>query len=107
MLFNSYIFLFAFLPLCLAGFAVLTSRGHGRVALLWLLAMSLIFYGWWNLVYLLLLLSSVVANFVIGGALSRATRSGTPSPQILFVGLTFNLGLIIWFKYLGFFVGHF
>ena len=107
MLFNSYIFLFAFLPLCLAGFAFLTARGHGRAALLWLLAMSLIFYGWWNPIYLFLLLSSVVANFVIGGALSRATRSGMPSPQILFAGLAFNIGLIIWFKYLGFFAGIF
>jgi len=107
MLFNSYIFLFAFLPLCMVGFAALASRGLGRVALLWLLAMSLVFYGWWNPVYLLLLMSSVVANFVIGNVLSRASASGRPNSPILFVGLAFNLGLIIWFKYLGFFAGVF
>jgi alginate O-acetyltransferase complex protein AlgI len=79
MLFNSYTFLFAFLPLTLLGFWVLTSVGNARAALLWLLAMSLVFYGWWNPVYLILLLGSVAANFWLGLVLANATRSGMPN----------------------------
>jgi len=105
MLFNSYTFLFAFLPLTLLGFWVLTSVGNARAALLWLLAMSLVFYGWWNPVYLILLLGSVAANFWLGLVLANATRSGMPNRYLFYAGIALNLGLIGWFKYLGFFAG--
>jgi D-alanyl-lipoteichoic acid acyltransferase DltB (MBOAT superfamily) len=105
MLFNSYTFLFAFLPLTLLGFSVLASLGNGRGAMLWLLAMSLVFYGWWNPVYLALLIGSVIANHGLGLVLARATGTGMPSRSVLFAGIVLNLGLIGWFKYLGFFAG--
>ncbi len=67
--------------------------------------MSLVFYGWCNPVYLLLLICSVVANFVIGAHLSKAASIGSPNKRVLWLGVAFNLGLIGWFKYLGFFAG--
>lgn len=105
MLFNSYTFLFAFLPLTLLGFWILASRGNARGAMLWLLAMSLVFYGWWNPVYLILLVGSVVVNYWIGSVLADASRAGMPNRFVLFAGISLNLGLIGWFKYLGFFAG--
>ncbi|MGJ3261199.1 MAG: MBOAT family O-acyltransferase [Rhodospirillales bacterium] len=105
MLFNSYTFLFAFLPLTLAGFWVFATRGNARGAMLWLLAMSSVFYGWWNPLYLILLIGSVAANFWIGLQLANSARAGMPNRGLLFAGVALNLGLIGWFKYLGFFAG--
>lgn len=105
MLFNSYIFLFAFLPLTFAGFVILSRFGQARVVVPWLLAMSLVFYGWWQPVYLTLLLGSVIANFLIGAAIVRRTQVGQSSGVLLGIGVIGNLVLIGWFKYLGFFAG--
>ena len=45
MLFNSYIFIFVFLPLCLAGYFLLHRLNKPTLALMWLFGMSLWFYG--------------------------------------------------------------
>lgn len=105
MLFNSYIFLFAFLPLTLVGFAVLSRLGHSKWVIPWLLVMSLVFYGWWQPIYLALLLASVIANFLIGGSIAHGASIGRPRAGKLFLGIAGNLALIGWFKYLGFFAG--
>jgi hypothetical protein len=83
MLFNSYIFIFLFLPITLLGFHLIGSQGHHRVAVAWLVAASLFFYGWWNPAYLGLILGSMLFNYAIGVALSsRAGKSSPPPPQV-------------------------
>ena len=62
MLFNSKLFVLAFLPLALGGFLALGRCGR-RAAMLWLLACSLVFYAWGKPAFLLLLLGSIGANF--------------------------------------------
>ncbi len=99
MLFNSYVFIFIFLPLTLLGFFALGRRGHRELAIAWLVLASLFFYGWWNPVYLLLLLASIVVNYSLGRSLSH--RSSKP---LLGLGIAFNLGLLGYFKYANFFV---
>lgn len=99
MLFNSYIFIFAFLPMVLFGFYLIGKRGHHRVAISWLVAASLFFYGWWNPAYLGLILLSIIFNYAIGVSLS-----GRSSRLTLFFGVAINLGLIGYFKYANFFV---
>ena len=98
MLFNSYIFIFAFLPLTLVGFALFQKWGKARMMTAWLVLCSLFFYGWWNPAYLALLGLSIGVNFFIGRRLS--TQSSKP---ILTGGVLFNLGLLGYFKYAGFF----
>ena len=61
MLFNSNIFLFAFLPVVLLVFFALSARRS--LALAWLVVASLFFYGWWNPSYLILLGISIVVGF--------------------------------------------
>lgn len=105
MLFNSYEFLFAFLPACLAGFFVLGRWLGVRTALAWLVVCSLFFYGWWNPAYLGLIVLSVMFNFILGTTLSK--RSGRPGNRpLLIFGVAVNLGLIGYFKYANFFVGN-
>ena len=62
MLFNSPIFLFAFLPIVFFGFYLWASFSRDA-ARLWLICASLIFYAWWNPPYVLLLLGSAAVNF--------------------------------------------
>jgi D-alanyl-lipoteichoic acid acyltransferase DltB (MBOAT superfamily) len=102
MLFNSYVFLFLFLPLTLAGFFLIGGRGHHRIAISWLVACSLFFYGWWNPAYLGLILASIFFNYAMGVAL--AGRESARRKLLLGLGVTVNLGLLAYFKYANFFV---
>jgi D-alanyl-lipoteichoic acid acyltransferase DltB (MBOAT superfamily) len=114
MLFNSYIFIFVFLPITLLGFHVIGSQGRHKVALAWLVAASLFFYGWWNPAYLGLILGSMLFNYAMGVALSsRAGISPPPPPPppprasakaILVAGIAANLALLGYYKYANFFV---
>ena len=93
MLFHSQIFVLCFLPVFLAGFLL-----AGRYALHWLIAASLVFYGWWNPAHMPLLVGSILANHAIG---LRIHRSGAPRRWLL-VGVAGNLALLGWFKYADF-----
>ncbi len=103
MLFNSYVFLFLFLPLALLGCYLLAGRGWQRMAMVYLVGMSLFFYGWWNPVYLWLLGASVGTNFLLGMALNRV-GDAVSRRGLLVVGVVFNLALLGYFKYANFFV---
>jgi alginate O-acetyltransferase complex protein AlgI len=99
MLFNSYDFILVFLPAVLV--AVYLLRGFGRRWLeLLLIAASLLFYAWWDVRYLPLLIGSVFINY-LGALFIERSRSKLALAAII----TFNLGLLGYFKYLGFFAG--
>lgn len=101
MLFNSYIFLFLFLPIVVTGFLVLGRAGRRRAAVGWLVLGSLFFYGWWNPRYLSLILGSILFNYAVGLRLTRGGRGGRP---LLIFGIATNLALLGYFKYANFFV---
>ncbi len=103
MLFNSYIFIFIFLPISLIGFFVIGKRGHHRIATVWLVGVSLFFYGWWNPAYLGLIILSMLFNYAIGVSLS-SENEGVPRKNILIFGVITNLALLGYYKYAGFFV---
>ena len=69
MLFNSYGFIFLFMPAAVAGFALLSSTRH-KVALLWLTILSLFFYAYWDWHSIWILVASTVFNFVCGLAIA-------------------------------------
>lgn len=104
MLFNSYEFIFGFLPLTLAAYCFLGQMVSPRAALLWLTTASLFFYGWWDPAYLVLLTASILFNFSIGFLLTRAAQESRPSRRPLLVfGVMANLGLLGYYKYSEFF----
>lgn len=103
MRFNSYEFIFAFLPIVWLGWRALVGFGARRAGVVWLCLASLFFYGYWNVRYVPLLVVSLLINFGIGRVLSRRDgRSG--SRGWLSVGLIWNLGLLAYFKYFNFFL---
>jgi len=104
MLFNSYPFIFVFLPITLIGFFSLTKFRLTRVATAWLVIASLAFYAYWNIAYLPLLLISIAFNYEIGRRLGRAQPKSQPAQLLLGVGITLNLVLLGYYKYAHFFV---
>jgi len=106
MLFNSYEFILAFLPLTAIIF-FLTARFIGKdTALGVLVVASLIYYGWWNWTYLPLLVGSIVANFTVGRFLEPSVdnRRAGYKKTVLIIGIACNLGLLGYFKYANFFL---
>ena len=99
MLFNSYVFLFFFLPVTLVGFHLIGKQGYHKVAVSWLVGASLFFYGWWNPAYLGLILGSILFNYAVGFSLL-----GRPHKLTLFLGVAGNLGVLGYFKYANFFI---
>ena len=105
MLFNSYPFIFFFLPITLIVFFLIGNKGHHRIALSWLVGASLFFYAWWNPAYLGLLLFSLLFNYACGVALSNKDNQPLNSKRfLLFSGVTTNLLLLGYYKYANFFI---
>lgn len=107
MLFNSHIFIFLFLPVVLAGYLIIHSRLQQNWAIAWLVIASLVYYAWWKPAFLLLLLVSITANAAIGQAMCLGRLSRAQSRLLLILGITFNLGLLGYFKYAMFVVENF
>ena len=102
MLFNSYIFIFAFLPPVLAGFYVLGARSR-EAALSWLIAASLLFYAWWRPLNILLIAPSILINYGIACYLKRIGHSNPVRAQVVLIGgVVFNLCFLGYFKYIAF-----
>lgn len=101
MLFTNISFAFLYLPIVLLGYFVLGRRSE-RAAAAWLFAASVFFYGYWMPEFTLLLLASIAGNFWVGGRIGHS--SGAAARGWLVAGLTFNLGLLAYFKYANFFV---
>ncbi|MDH4226741.1 MAG: MBOAT family protein [Deltaproteobacteria bacterium] len=102
MLFNSYVFIFIFLPVTTLVFFAIGGRGHHRVASAWLVLTSLVFYGWWNPKYVALIMASICFNYAAGVMLSAEGRNN--KKLILAVAIAANLALLGYYKYANFFV---
>ncbi|SOE72063.1 D-alanyl-lipoteichoic acid acyltransferase DltB, MBOAT superfamily [Burkholderia sp. OK233] len=102
MLFNSFEFLFAFLPIVLVIFFAI-GRYNRLLAAGWLALASLFFYGWWNPHFVLLLMLSVSGNYLAGRELSR--RHHTPGgKRLLALAIACNLSVLALYKYSNFFI---
>ncbi len=99
MLFNSYVFIGAFLPVTLVVYRLLCLTGHPRLPFLWLVVASLFFYGWWNPIHVPLLMASIVANYLLGMRLTTPGISATAKRSLLIFGITANLAVLAYFKY--------
>jgi D-alanyl-lipoteichoic acid acyltransferase DltB (MBOAT superfamily) len=105
MLFNSYGFVFFFLPLICLLFTAANRVWGVHVALLTLIGASLAFYAAWNPWFLLLLGGSVAGNFSAGRTIGAALGRGRSHWASVTLGaaVVANLAVLAWFKYAGFF----
>lgn len=104
MLFSSLGFIFLFLPITLVGFFTLASTVGRSAAVVWLILASLFFYGWWNPIYLILLLGSIAFNYAVASTMARTEVDGVRK-SILTVGIVGDLALLGYYKYAHFFLG--
>ena len=98
MLFNSYRFIFVFLPLALAGYEV-ASRFSRRAVVLWLGFISLAFYGWWQPALLVILAGSIALNYTAAGLISWQIPNRVPARTWLWIAIGLNLIVLGYFKY--------
>jgi D-alanyl-lipoteichoic acid acyltransferase DltB (MBOAT superfamily) len=99
MLFNSLKFLFIFLPITVLGFHLFGRYGR-RPVIAWLAFMSVVFYAAWNPVFVVFLLGSIAANYLIAMALSGVPEDSAQRKRLLALGVGLNLLGLFYFKYL-------
>jgi len=105
MLFNSYAFIFLFLPLVLAGYFWL-GRRSSLAPVIWLALASLVFYSVSNWQFVALLLASIAFNYVIGYLLITAKLAPAVRFAALTAGVAGDLAVLGIFKYAGFFAAN-
>ncbi|MBQ9211564.1 MAG: MBOAT family protein [Clostridia bacterium] len=99
MTFSSSVFLFLFLPAFLLGYYLIRpSFRNGFVVFC-----SLVFYGWGEPRFLLVMICSVLMNYLLG-LLADADREAFWRKTAVTLCVVMNLGLLFVYKYLGFFV---
>ncbi|NJK54805.1 MAG: MBOAT family protein [Pleurocapsa sp. SU_5_0] len=102
MLFNSFEFIFLFLPITLVLFFYISRKKDNAIqqsAIVWLIIASLVFYGWWKPINLPLIIFSMLVNYYLGYWMSNSIEKPLIKKAIFLTGIIFNLGLIIYFKY--------
>ncbi|WP_297576413.1 MBOAT family O-acyltransferase [uncultured Campylobacter sp.] len=108
MLFNSYEFIFLFLPITFFVYFYLNKRRLTVASRAFLVFASLFFYSYWNIIYLPLILSSMLFNYTVGHYLSKGNNlEKTASKKLLGFGIFANLALLGYFKYSDFFIKNF
>lgn len=105
MLFNSFIFLFVFLPITWILFRFACAKHTVKIALAILMVASLVFYSYWNPPFLFLILFSILFNFSWGRCIAK-TLDTRKRKALLMSGVAVNLFLIAYFKYANFLMGN-
>jgi alginate O-acetyltransferase complex protein AlgI len=106
MLFNSYPFIFLFLPVALIGYFALGRLGN-LAPVIWLALASLLFYAVSNWQFVPLLLASVAFNYLIGWLLISGSLRAAARFAVLTIGVAGDLLVLGIFKYAGFLATNF
>ncbi|MDQ6977412.1 MAG: MBOAT family O-acyltransferase, partial [Ghiorsea sp.] len=107
MLFNSYEFIFIFLPITFAVYFYLNKMRLTEASKVFLVFSSLFFYSFWNIAYLPIILASMLFNYIVGSILSRQGNVGLFNKSVLAFGIISNVTLLAYFKYSDFFIENF
>lgn len=102
MLFNSFEFIFLYLPIVFSGWVLLLKTFTKNYIVGFLAVASLFFYGYWDARYIPLLLVSILFNYTFGYLCSKYRNR-----VVIFIGTTINLILLAYYKYANFFVDSF
>lgn len=106
LLFNSYEFIFIFLPITFFIYFYLNKKRLGDVAKGFLVCSNLFFYAWWNVYYLPILIISVVFNYFIGRLLLNENLK-ICKKRVLIIGIVCNVAFLAYFKYSDFLIQNF
>lgn len=104
MLFNSYIFILFFLPFTLLGYYGLNYLKLYRLSNLFLIGMSLCFYGYFEHRYLLIICGSILVNYLLSRGILYWEKKRRISRLLMILGIGINVAVIFYFKYYDFFL---
>lgn len=108
MIFSTYQFIFVFLPVTFCGYFLLNRFRYYSIAKIWLVLVSLYFYGQGSPDFFPFFLGSIVGNYVVGSCLARLDGEQTRQKKLLlFLGIMGNVGLLGYYKYTDFFITNF
>jgi alginate O-acetyltransferase complex protein AlgI len=103
MVFSNLFFLFVFLPIVLVLYFVLKREWRNY----WLLLVSLFFYAWGEPKYVVLMMLSIMLNYVFGLLVEKYTGQRKLKLFLLWMAIVGNLGILGFYKYANFFVNQF
>lgn len=104
MVFSSYIFILCFLPVFIIGYYFIGKFSKKyTAALVYIIIMSMIFYGYSNIRFLLILLASILLNWKVSRLFYRDYISSNGRKALLCGGICASILLIFYFKYYNFF----
>ena len=96
MVFSSIVFLFIYLPIVLAVYYIVPAKWRN----IWLFIVNLVFYGWGEPVYILLMLFSIAVNYVNGLLVGKYRESAVDKAKaVLIINVVINLAMLVFFKY--------
>ena len=96
MVFSSILFMFVYLPVVLAVYYLVPIKWRNP----WLFVVNLIFYGWGEPVYIVLMLFSIVVNYISGIYVGKYRDDNKPKAKtFLVINIVINLALLMFFKY--------
>jgi alginate O-acetyltransferase complex protein AlgI len=104
MTFTSYQFIFGFLPLAFAGFVLANRYGGAKMAINFLAAASLVFYGLFSIPLLFVLLLSLAFNYAAGNVIAALKEQPELTRSLMIGAVVANLGLLGYLKYTNFFI---
>ena len=107
MLFHSFEFIFVFLPTTFFIYFFLNTKVSTKTGQWFLVLSSLFFYSWWNIIYTPILICSILTNYIIGSFLIKEainTKNKFQKKSALIIGITANVTLLGYFKYMDFFI---
>ena len=97
MVFSSMTFIWIFLPILLFVYYISKEKYRNII----LLIFSLIFYSWGEPKYIVLMLISILVNYIFGRILDKCNKKKNKTIVLIF-SIIFNLGLLVYFKYFNF-----
>lgn len=102
MLFSSLTFIFIYLPIVLILY-FFTPRKYKNILLL---VVSLLFYSWGEPKYIIIMIFSIVINYIFGIIMDKNKEKTTNKKIVLIISIIFNIGLLVLFKYANFIIGN-
>lgn len=103
MLFNSYVFILFFLPVTLFFYFGLNKIKKYEQAKIFLTGMSLFFYGYFNIKYIYIIISSIIINYIFSHLIQNKKNI---SKYIMIFAICCNLALLFYYKYYDFFINN-
>lgn len=105
MIFNSFQFIFLFFPISFLIYRYTIKKNY-NLAIISLVVSSLIFYGWWNPRYLILIITSILCNYCIAKTIQNKKLMPRKRKYLLILGVSLNLFVLGFYKYVDFIISN-